>query len=457
MLSCFTQNKSGAIPIIPLTAETFPAWLKKQNKSIRNWVANLNFTAQPETYCLIAAEDGSLRAVLFAVKDLTDFWSYGLLPTALPTKKYSLTEISDPNLLSKIAMVWGLAAYKFTRYKKNSKTYAQLVLPKNGVEIANQVEIIYHIRDLINTPTEEMGPEQLAHAVVACAKKYHAKVTQIKGDELVKNNYHLIHAVGRASVQTPRLVDLRWGKTTAPKVTLIGKGVCFDSGGLDLKNSANMQLMRKDMAGAATALGLAQMIMTANLPIRLRLLIPAVENAVAGNAFRPGDIFSSRKGITVEIGNTDAEGRLILADALAEAVSEKPELIIDFATLTGAARVALGPEISTLFCNNDELAEELQKYGLQEQDPIWRLPLYAAYRKMLDSQFADINNASESGFAGAITAALFLKEFVPDDIPWAHFDLMAWNVTTRPGRPAGGEAMALRAVFAYLSKKFPTP
>jgi leucyl aminopeptidase len=297
-----------------------------------------------------------------------------------------------------------------------------------------------------------MMPEHLAEATQALGREFGADVEQIVGEELLTRNFPVIHAVGRAGAHPPHLIDLRWGNPNHPKVTLLGKGVCFDSGGLDLKPSNAMRWMKKDMGGAAIALGLARLIMSANLPVRLRVLTAAVENAVAGNAFRPGDVLRSRQGLTIEIHNTDAEGRLVLCDALAEASGEQPDILMDFATLTGAARTALGTEMPALFCNDEALASALAAAAEREQDPLWRLPLHSPYRDLLDSKIADIANASESPYAGAITAALFLKEFVPAGIPWAHFDVMAWNLKTRPGRPEGGEAMAMRATFGYLEQ-----
>jgi len=289
--------------------------------------------------------------------------------------------------------------------------------------------------------------------VQALGKTHKAKVSVIVGDDLLKKNYPMVHAVGRASSRAPRLIDLTWGKASDPKVTLVGKGVCFDTGGLDLKPASGMLNMKKDMGGAATMLAVAGMIMGTGLAVRLRLLIPAVENSVSGNAFRPLDVVSTRKGISVEIGNTDAEGRLILCDALFEGASEKPTMMVDCATLTGAARIAVGSDLAALFCNNDELAQQLFASGEAVADPMWRLPLYKGYRALLDSKVADINNVSAGGFGGAITAALYLQEFVPDDVPWAHFDMMAWNNTSRPGRPEGGEAQAARAIFATIEKR----
>ncbi|HYC14728.1 MAG TPA: leucyl aminopeptidase family protein, partial [Stellaceae bacterium] len=309
-------------------------------------------------------------------------------------------------------------------------------------------------RDLINTPAEDMGPAELSGAAETLAGKHGARFSVLIGDELLSANYPMVHAVGRGSARAPRLIDIVWGDPKAPKLTLVGKGVCFDSGGLDLKPAQGMRMMKKDMGGAATLLGLAAAIMDARLPVRLRLLVPAVENFVSGTSIRPLDVIRTRKGLAVEIGNTDAEGRLILCDALAEADSEKPQLILDAATLTGAARVALGPELPALFANDDALAEELVAAGTAESDPLWRLPLWKPYRKLLDSKVGDLNNVSESGFAGAIIAALFMAEFVSPATPWAHIDTFAWNQATRPGRPEGGEALALRALYAALKRRF---
>ncbi len=311
-------------------------------------------------------------------------------------------------------------------------------------------------RDLANTPAGDLGPEELAQAAVRVAEEAGACHRVIVGDDLLAQNYPTIHAVGRASTRAPRLVDIVWGDPADPKVTLVGKGVCFDTGGLDLKSASGMRLMKKDMAGAAIVLGLAQAIMDAKLPVRLRVLLPCVENSVSGNAMRPLDVVRTRKGLTVEIGNTDAEGRLILCDAiLAERVDRRaPELLIDMATLTGAARVALGPALAALFCNDDGLARGLLEAAATEADPMWRMPLWAPYRKMIDSKVADINNVSESPHAGAITAALYLQEFVEPGIPWAHLDVMAWNPQSRPGRPEGADATALRALYAHIARRF---
>jgi leucyl aminopeptidase len=452
MLNCFADSPQNFIPITPVIAEQFDEWLLTQPDKTQNWLSANNFKAKPESFCLLPDDKGSLARVLVGIKNIDDFWAWGSLSTLLPFNNYCIESVIGIEPLTHIAIAWGLGAYQFTRYKKAAKTNAKLIIPEacDRAYIENIVESIYSVRDLINTPTEDMGPLELADAVAELAKTFNANITQLVGDDLLIKNYPTIHAVGRGSVRSPRLIDLRWGDERAPKLTLVGKGVCFDSGGLDIKPSSGMLLMKKDMAGAAHVLGLARMIMQANLPIRLRVLIPAVENLISGTCYKPGDIITTRKGLTVEIGNTDAEGRLVMCDALAEAVTEKPDLLLDFATLTGAARVAVGTDIAAFFTDNVELAQALMRESQKEQDPLWQLPLHAPYRKMLDSPYADISNASASSYAGAITAALFLKEFVDTEIPWVHFDLMAWNVSSRPGRPEGGEAMGLRAVFGYL-------
>ncbi len=462
MLTCFTaQHSKKTIPIQVLTPKDYSSWLSKQTNFSKNWLSSVGFKAEPGSICLLPDMAGKLIHVLCMISDMKNFWGVGNLSTTLPEGQYIFNlDIADFDLehseYQDFAIAWGLGAYQFTRYKKSTKKIAQLVLPKNhqADSINNIVESIYLVRDLINTPTDDMGPSELAKVTMQLANDYEAKFKQIVGEELLKKNFPCIYTVGRASDDAPRLLDLRWGNSKHPKVTLVGKGVCFDTGGLDIKPSSAMLLMKKDMGGAANVLGLARMIMQAKLPVNLRVLIPAVENSIAGNAYRPGDVIKSRKGLTIEIGNTDAEGRVVLADALTEAVSDKPDLLIDMSTLTGAARVAVGTDISAMFSNQDILANTVMDYGIKKSDPIWRLPLFAAYREGLNSAIADINNATADSYAGAITAALFLKEFVPDEIPWMHFDMMAWNLKSRPGRPQGGEAMALRALFSYLSETY---
>ncbi len=452
-----SSRTPGCIPMILVIESEFPTWLERQDELLRRWLTVTSFKAKSGQFSLVPGADGQLRAVVVSISRADDLWALGSLPATLPEGDYVLDAAAfELQSLERLTLGWTLGAYQFTRYKQPKRAMARLALDPacDAGRIQRQVEAVTLVRDLINTPAEDLMPEHLAEAVQTLAEDFGATFEQTVGEELLARNFPVIHAVGRASAHPPRLLDLRWGDPTHPKVTLIGKGVCFDSGGLDLKPSSAMRLMKKDMGGAATALGLARLIMSAGLPIRLRVLVAAVDNAIAGNAFRPGDVIRSRQGLTIEIHNTDAEGRLILCDALTEAGTEQPEVMIDFATLTGAARVALGTEMPALFCNDEALAADLLAAAEREQDPCWRLPLHQPYREMLNSKIADIVNASDSSYAGAITAALFLKEFVPNGIPWAHFDLMAWNLKTQPGRPEGGEAMGMRAVFGWLEKRY---
>ena len=454
MLEHLTGRAGGkSVPITPVTAQGLKRWLKAQRSSVRRWVEGVDFSAKPGSHTMIPGADGAPGRVLLGVTGKPDIWSYGGLPKLLPRRSYHLDAELEGPTASRAALGWALGGYAFARYKKQPVP-AKLAWPTGAdrAAVERAAAAVFLVRDLVNTPAEDMGPAELAAAAESIARAHDAKVKTIVGDDLVKANYPMVHAVGRASVRPPRLVDLRWG-TGGPRITLVGKGVCFDSGGLDLKSASNMLMMKKDMGGAAHVLALGQMIMAAKLPVRLRVLVPAVENSVSGNAFRPLDVIRTRKGLTVEIGNTDAEGRLILCDALAEACTEKPDLIVDCATLTGAARVALGPELPALYCNDDYTADALLRHGLAEDDALWRLPLHKPYRRMLDSKVADLNNVSESSFAGSITAALFLEEFVEPGVPWVHLDMMAWNASARPGRPEGGEAQGLRALYALIAEK----
>jgi leucyl aminopeptidase len=455
------SNGSDAIaqttPIIPLHKDSFALWLLKQSSELKDWVAQTGFRANRGNLCYVPGDRGSVSSVLLGMGGSDDYWQFGMLPGKLASGAYriEIAEWAESNF-SSAALAWGLGAYRFERYKKSKKRKPRLMFDTqiNLDSVQTQVKATYLVRDLINTPAADMMPKNLAKAVEVLAQQHNAVVNQIMGDELQNQNYPLIHAVGRASHHAPRLIDLTWGSPEAPKLTLVGKGVCFDSGGLDIKPATGMRLMKKDMGGAAHVIGLADMIMSSRLPVRLRVLIPAVENAVSGNAFRPGDVIISRKGISVEIDNTDAEGRLVLCDTLTEAVSESPSLIVDFATLTGAARIALGTELPGFFTNKQGLSNALLTAAKQVGDPVWPLPLYHDYRDMLDSPIADIVNSSAQNFGGAITAALFLKEFIPDECDWIHFDIMAWNIRHRPGRPIGGEAMGMRAMFKYIQKHF---
>lgn len=457
MLDCFFDTKpAGSTPIMPVAEPEFEAWLGRQEDATKRWLTSAGFAAKPGSLCLVPGADGALQAVVVGVATAGDPWSLGDLPTRLPAGTYHLEIDWEPATMERAVVGWGLGAYGYTRYTSRQQPETRLVIDPacDAALIRNQVEATYLVRDLINTPAEDMMPEQLAEAVVAVGHDFGASVTQIVGDDLLTQNYPTIHRVGRASAHAPRLIDLRWGDARHARLTLVGKGVCFDSGGLDLKSASSMRLMKKDMGGAAHALGLARMVMQAGLPVRLRVLIAAVENAVSGDALRPGDVITSRKGISIEVDNTDAEGRLILCDALAEGCTERPDLLIDFATLTGAARVALGTDLPALFTNADDVASGLLAGAARACDPMWRLPLHTPYREMLNSTIADIANAANAPYGGAITAALFLREFVDDGVDWAHFDIMAWNRSSKPGRPEGGEAMGMRGVFAYLRQRF---
>src|SRR5208282_610072 len=454
------DDTAGAIPVAALTKERLPAWLAEAAERDRNWLTAIGFSAEQGKLAMVPADNGRFARVLVGLGDKSDavagMWALAGLPDALPEGSYRLETAPDGAEPTRLALGWALATYAFTRYRVKKAAATALVWPEGADRgsVERLARAVFLARDLANTPAGDLGPSELAAEAVRVAKAAGAKHRVIVGDELLAENYPTIHAVGRAAAQAPRLVDIRWGEPAAPKVTLVGKGVCFDTGGLDLKTASGMRLMKKDMAGAAIVLGLAQAIMDANLEVRLRVLLPLVENAVSGNAVHPMDIVRTRKGLTVEIGNTDAEGRLILCDALAEAATEKPEMLVDMATLTGAARVALGPQLAALFCNDDGLADALLAAAAAEDDPMWRMPLWQPYRKMIDSKIADLNNVSESPHAGAVTAALYLQEFVEPDIPWAHLDVMAWNPQSRPGRPEGAEATALRALYAHIAARF---
>lgn len=374
----------------------------------------------------------------------------------LPRGDYVFADEMAESAARLACLGWLIGGYRFDRYKEQEPASARLVAPR-GVDVEavrRAADGVFLVRDLVNTPAADMSPAAIEEAARKVAGAYGAEVSAVVGNDLLTENFPMVHAVGRAAAVAPRLVDLRWGPEDAPKLTLVGKGVAFDSGGLNMKNAVGMALMKKDMGGAAHVLGLAQMIMSARLKVRLRVLIPAVENAVSGNAFRPGDILPSRKGITVEIGNTDAEGRLILADAMALGAEEDPDLMITLATLTGAARVALGPELAPFYCDDDGFAGALEEAAGRVADPVWRMPLWRNYEAMLASSVADVNHISGGAFAGSITAALFLGKFAPPSAPWAHFDIYAWRPKPAPGRPVGGEAQAIRALFEVLQGRY---
>ncbi|MEW6641457.1 MAG: leucyl aminopeptidase family protein [Pseudomonadota bacterium] len=458
MTAVFAPTATDAIPITFATRSSWEAEKAALPAAARRFADSNGFTAKPGQYLALPGADGTLAQVLFGLDEATaparDPFRPGQLPGLLPEGVYYFANAPHDGHLA--ALAFALGSYRFGRYRKAEHPKARLV-PPDGVDAADISRISAAValaRDLINTPANDMGPEELAAAAAALAERFGANVTSIVGEDLRAKNFPLIHAVGQASQRAPRLIDLSWGDPAHPKVTLVGKGVCFDTGGLDLKPSNSMLLMKKDMGGAANVLALAQMVMDAGLKLRLRVLIPAVENSVAGNAFRPLDVFPSRKGPTVEIGNTDAEGRLVLADALALADEDKPDLLIDLGTLTGAARVALGPDLPPFYTNDDGLADDLARCARQENDPLWRLPLWPAYDKWLDSKVADINNAPSNGFAGSITCALFLQRFVETSTRWLHVDIYGWTPTAKPARPEGGECQAARAIFRLLSERY---
>ncbi|MEM6837543.1 MAG: leucyl aminopeptidase family protein [Cyanobacteria bacterium P01_C01_bin.120] len=443
---------TSPVPVLLVTADQ----LQKHFAAEANWIEAMGFQAEPGTFCLLPGMKQTLSKVLVGRPQTLDMWTLGLLPLSLPPNRYELISDLTREEATALTLGWRLGQYKFSRYKQSkSGAIAELITPDNADTdyIEAVVEATLLARDLINTPANNMGPNDLAETARILAVTYDADLSIIQGEALEAENYPMIYAVGKASVSAPRLIDLRWGDVDAPKVTLVGKGVCFDSGGLDIKPAKSMLMMKKDMGGAAHVLGLATMIMKLDLPVRLRVLVPAVENSVAGNAMRPLDILNTRKGITVEVGNTDAEGRLVLADALWEASSEQPEILVDFATLTGAARVALGTELPAYFCNHSAVSEALATAMTVANDPLWNLPLHAPYRDMLNSKVADLSNISSGSYGGAITAALFLQEFVKPNIPWIHIDVMAWNLRSLPGRPEGGDVMGMRAIFELIRQK----
>jgi leucyl aminopeptidase len=448
------RGTTNAIPIWFVTAETYPDVRKLLGAEACAFADAAGFEPKASRHLLLPGKNG-LGGVLFGLEaagDIKDPFLPGRLAQLLPDGVYRFA--SEPHDARLAALAFALGLYRFTRYRKAEARKINLDLPQSldRDDLDRVVEAVTLARDLINTPANDMGPAELEEAARSLAARHGAAIKAIVGDDLLAQNFPLIHAVGRAAAGAPRLIDMTWGDAGHPRVTLVGKGVCFDTGGLDIKPDSSMLNMKKDMGGAATALALAHMIMARGLKVRLRALIPAVENSIAGGSFRPRDIYTSRKGITVEIGNTDAEGRLVLADALALADEEKPELIADFATLTGAARVALGPDVPPFFTDDDALADELMTSAAAENDPLWRLPLWRPYEAMLESKVADTNNVG-GGQGGAITAALFMRKFVTVK-SWLHFDVFAWTPSAKPGRPEGGECQAARALYAMLAARY---
>jgi leucyl aminopeptidase len=453
-----TAPAASAIPITFATKTTWEAIKAELPAPARQFALASGFAASAGKCLLLPAADGQIAQVIFGLEDETsksrDPFRPGLLPGLLPSGTYRFA--NAPHDIRLATLAFALGSYRFSRYRKTDSADVRLV-PPDGIDMADitrMAEAARLARDLINTPSNDMGPAELADAAETLATRFGASFSCIVGDDLPRQNFPLIYAVGMASTRAPRLIDLSWGDPAHPRVTLVGKGVCFDTGGLDLKPSGGMLIMKKDMGGAANVLALALMVMDAKLKVRLRVLIPAVENAVAGNAFRPLDVFTSRKGLTVEIGNTDAEGRLVLADALALADEEKPDLLVDLGTLTGAARVALGPDLPPFYTNDETLADDVARCARQENDPLWRLPLWPAYDAWLDSKVANVNNAPSGGFAGSITCALFLQRFVETAKSWLHVDIYGWTPSSKPARPEGGECQAARAIYRMLSQRY---
>ncbi|MFC7705846.1 leucyl aminopeptidase family protein [Plastorhodobacter daqingensis] len=457
MTFIFAPADAASLPLHVVAADQFEDWVARRSTAERNWLTGCGFSAGAGELCLLPGAEGAIAGAVAGLGTARDQargrFVLARAAARLPEGNWHLVHDLPSVALQEAALGWLLQGYRFDRYAKAAPLRARLVAP-DGVDAA-RIEALAAgevlTRDLINTPASDMGPQELEEAFLGLARQFDARTNVIRGDDLLAQNFPMIHAVGRASVRAPRLLDMRWG-SAGPLVTLVGKGVCFDTGGLDLKPSASMGLMKKDMGGAATVLGLAQMIMALRLPLRLRVLVPAVENAVAGNAMRPQDILTSRKGLTVEINNTDAEGRLVLADALALADEEKPDLLVSMATLTGAARVAVGPDLAPYYTDDAQLAAALEAEAPAACDPVWRLPFWSPYETMIEPGIADLDNAPKGGFAGSITAALFLRRFVEASPRYVHFDIYGWQPSDAPARPKGGVGQGARALLAALPR-----
>ncbi|WP_421569983.1 leucyl aminopeptidase family protein [Stenotrophomonas sp. PD6] len=448
----FTTDSAKALPLHVMEREQFAAWRTQQNPALIAWLDAQHFNGSGGSVVLLPGEHG-LAGAIVGVGDPGDAYAYAHAPFALPEGTVWQVEGTLPaNIETLLHLGWGLGSYRFARYRTPNRAPAQL-LATPSAEVRDVVAASLRVRDWVNTPTEDMGPQQLEDAARELAAAHGGQVEVITGDALLEQNFPAIHAVGRASHRAPRLIALRWGQPGQPHVALVGKGVCFDTGGLDIKPADGMRNMKKDMGGAAHALALAGLVMAQQLPVQLTLLIAAVENAIGPDAFRPGEVIATRKGLSIEIDNTDAEGRLVLCDALTYASEQQPEIVLDFATLTGAARIALGPDLPALFSNNDVLAQQWLQAGETTRDPVWRMPLWRPYLRYLHSGIADLANAG-SRMAGSVTAALYLERFIAEGQVWAHLDVYAWNDGERPGRPAGGEALALRSAWAMLKTRY---
>ncbi len=450
----FTTSRRAAVPICLLTEKAFVAKSTKLTKETRAWAKANGFSARTGQYCLVPNPQGGLARVLFGLgssKDIAKQFAHAKLARVLPAGNYCLDGGAKDETLVQLA--WAMGGYSFDRYRKRRHETPRLAVKRDAVA-KSLAEAIFLTRDLINTPANDMGPKALESAFRKLAKQHSAKVSAVKGDTLLDKNFPMVHAVGRASNEAPRVLDMTWGNSNHPMVTLVGKGVTFDTGGLNIKPGSSMALMKKDMGGAANVMGLAHLIMGAKLQVRLRVIVGAVENSISSNAFRPGDILNTRNGITVEIGNTDAEGRLVLGDCLTLGDEDKPEMMIDMATLTGAARVALGPDLPPFYTYDDRFASALSHASEKVHDPLWRMPLWAPYQSMLSSKVADINHITSGGFAGSMTAALFLSRFVKHTGIWVHLDVFGWNPSDKPWAVVGGEAQGIRALFEVIQRRY---
>ncbi|GAB2626448.1 leucyl aminopeptidase family protein [Novilysobacter erysipheiresistens] len=446
------EAATDALPLHVVSRESLADWRASQPAATGAWLDAQGFDGAPGSALLLPGDDGASGAMI-GIGDPLDPYSYGHAPLALPPRAFRLAGEHDPATLATLQLGWGLGAYRFSRYKQPSRAPALLQVDEDCPDVRAALAACVRVRDLVNTPTEHMGPDQLEQVACEIAERHGGNIEVISGDDLLIRNFPAIHAVGRASHRAPRLICVTWGEPAHPHVAIVGKGVCFDTGGLDLKPADGMRNMKKDMGGSAHAIALAEWVMARQLPLRVTLLVAAVENSVGPNAFRPGEVLDTRAGISVEVDNTDAEGRLVLCDALTYAGEQSPDFILDFATLTGAARIALGPDLPALYSNDDALADAWLDAGTQQRDPLWRMPLWRPYWRYLTSNIADIANGGPSRMAGSVTAALYLERFVPAAQKWAHLDVYSWNDADRPGRPAGGEAQGLRAAFAMLQAR----
>ncbi len=458
--ACFiaAADQAASCPIVVVDRASYPAWLEAQAATTRTWLASNGFSPSTGAWLLVPDAQGRAALVVAVISDHNDPFALSHLPSLLPAGVYHLQDDAPRRVDAALAMLgWGLGAYRFSRYLSPGRPAARLVVDEADDQAQRSVAILRGselVRDLVNTPTEHMGPDELEAVARDIATTHGADIEVIAGDDLLTQNYPAIHAVGRASHRAPRLIELRWGDAAHPHVAIVGKGVCFDTGGLDIKSGTGMRNMKKDMGGGAHAIALAELIMARKLPVRITLLVAAVENAIGPNAYRPGEVIATRKGVSVEIDNTDAEGRIVLCDALTRASELNPALMLDFATLTGAARIALGPDLPAMYSNDDTVANAWLDAGQQHRDPVWRMPLWRPYLRYLTSTIADLANSSNTSMGGSITAALYLERFVPAGQAWAHLDVDSWNDSDLPGKPAGGEAQGLRAVFAMLQARY---